>query len=141
MTVLYDSSSLSRPDTVWAFPGLSFVAVERSSKEVKTLIPGTPLISSLSYFAAPASVVWLMHACSLGSIGFCIALWIRAQDHRRGPTQQRRTARHVRRTFFPTFWLIWESVENVRQHAKSPMMSQTSERLILGADGPAVRPG
>jgi len=54
---------------------------------------------------------WHLHACSLGSVALCVALWIRAKtigEDERGNAE--------RRALFvglwpPTFWLIGDSVE------------------------------
>jgi hypothetical protein len=54
---------------------------------------------------------WMLHVTSLGSIGLCIALWIRAKtigEDERGNAE--------RRALFvglwpPTFWLIGDSLE------------------------------
>jgi hypothetical protein len=54
---------------------------------------------------------WQMHACSLGSIGLCIGLWIRAKT-----VDQDERGNAERRALFvglwpPTFWLIGDSLE------------------------------
>lgn len=54
---------------------------------------------------------WMFHAASLGSIGLCIGLWMRAKtigEDERGNAE--------RRALFvglwpPTFWLIGDSIE------------------------------
>jgi hypothetical protein len=54
---------------------------------------------------------WMLHVTSLGSVGLCIALWIRAKtigEDERGNAE--------RRALFvglwpPTFWLIGDSLE------------------------------
>ena len=54
---------------------------------------------------------WQMHAASLGSVGLCIGLWIRAKT-----VDQDERGNSERRALFvglwaPTFWLIGESLE------------------------------
>ena len=54
---------------------------------------------------------WHLHAASLGSIGLCIALWIRAKT-----VDQDERGNAERRALFvglwpPMFWLIGDSVE------------------------------
>lgn len=56
---------------------------------------------------------WQMHAGSLGSIGLCIGLWIRAKT-----VDQEARGNAERRALFvglwpPTFWLIGESLERL----------------------------
>ena len=54
---------------------------------------------------------WALHASSLGSIGLCISLWIRAKT-----VDQDERGNAERRALFvglwpPMFWLIGDSVE------------------------------
>ena len=54
---------------------------------------------------------WHMHAASLGSIGLCITLWIRAKT-----VDQDERGNAERRALFvglwpPTMWLIGDSIE------------------------------
>ncbi len=54
---------------------------------------------------------WMMHVSSLGSIGLCIVLWIRAKT-----VDQAERGNSERRALFvglwpPTFWLIGDSLE------------------------------
>lgn len=60
---------------------------------------------------------WQLHGASLGSIGLCVALWIRAKtvdDDERGNAE--------RRALFvglwpPMFWLIGDSVRHEQRRA------------------------
>ena len=54
---------------------------------------------------------WMMQVCSLGSVGLCIALWIRAKT-----VDQAERGNAERRALFvglwpPTFWLIGDSLK------------------------------
>jgi len=54
---------------------------------------------------------WMMHVCSLGSVGLCIVLWIRAKT-----VDQAERGNSERRALFvglwpPTFWLIGDSLK------------------------------
>jgi hypothetical protein len=54
---------------------------------------------------------WQMHAASMGSVGLCIGLWIRAKT-----VDQDERGNSERRALFvglwaPTFWLIGDSLE------------------------------
>ena len=55
---------------------------------------------------------WHMHAASMGSIGLCIALWVRAKT-----VDQDERGNAERRALFvglwpPMFWLIGDSVQD-----------------------------
>ena len=55
---------------------------------------------------------WHLHVCSLGSVGLCIALWIRAKT-----VDQAERGNAERRALFvglwpPTFWLIGDSLQH-----------------------------
>ena len=54
---------------------------------------------------------WQMHAASLGSVGLCVGLWIRAKT-----VDQDERGNSERRALFvglwaPTFWVIGDSLE------------------------------
>jgi hypothetical protein len=61
---------------------------------------------------------WQLHAASMGSIGLCIALWIRAKtigEDERGNAE--------RRALFvglwpPMFWLMGDTLDRRRRHAR-----------------------
>ena len=58
---------------------------------------------------------WLLHASSLGSVGLCIALWIRAKT-----VDQEERGNAERRAMFvglwpAMFWLIGDAVERREQ--------------------------
>jgi hypothetical protein len=68
---------------------------------------------------------WQMHGASLGAIGLCIGLWIRAKT-----VDQDERGNAERRALFvglwpPMFWLIGDSVQ---QHERS-----RARRLFAGA--------
>jgi hypothetical protein len=59
---------------------------------------------------------WQLHSLSLGSIGLCIGLWIRAKT-----VDQGERGNAERRALFvglwpPMFWLIGDSVERIERH-------------------------
>ena len=61
---------------------------------------------------------WQMHAASLGSVGLCIALWIRAKT-----VDQDERGNAERRALFvglwpPMFWLIGDSLERGEQSGR-----------------------
>jgi hypothetical protein len=61
---------------------------------------------------------WQMHAASLGSVGLCIALWIRAKT-----VDQDERGNAERRALFvglwpPMFWLIGDSLERREQSGR-----------------------
>jgi hypothetical protein len=61
---------------------------------------------------------WQMHAASFGSIGLCIALWIRAKT-----VDQDERGNAERRALFvglwpPMFWLIGDSLERREQRSR-----------------------
>jgi hypothetical protein len=61
---------------------------------------------------------WMFHAMSLGSIGLCVVLWIRAKT-----VDQDERGNAERRALFvglwpPTFWLIGDSVERREQRRR-----------------------
>ena len=65
---------------------------------------------------------WHLHAASLGSIGLCIGLWIRAKT-----VDQDERGNAERRALFvglwpPTFWLIGESLERHERPERRPRL-------------------
>jgi hypothetical protein len=61
---------------------------------------------------------WMLHAGSLGSIGLCIGLWIRAKT-----VDQDERGNAERRALFvglwpPMFWLIGDSVQRVERRRR-----------------------
>jgi len=71
---------------------------------------GSPLIQPLHGIGVRA---WHLQALSLGSVGLCIALWIRAKS-----VDQDERGNAERRALFvglwpPTIWLIGESLERL----------------------------
>jgi hypothetical protein len=61
---------------------------------------------------------WQMHVSSLGSVGLCIALWIRAKT-----VDQDERGNAERRALFvglwpPMFWLIGDSLERREQRSR-----------------------
>lgn len=72
--------------------------------------PRSPLIGTLNRLGARS---WHLQALSLGAIGLCIALWIRAKT-----VDQDARGNAERRALFvglwpPTIWLIGESLERL----------------------------
>lgn len=64
---------------------------------------------------------WQLHGLSLGSIGLCLGLWIRAKTVH----DQDERSNAERRAIFvglwpPMFWLIGDAVEQRRRHRLSP---------------------
>jgi hypothetical protein len=62
---------------------------------------------------------WMLHATSLGSVGLCIALWVRAKT-----VDQDERGNAERRALFvglwpPMLWLIGDSVER-RERRRRP---------------------
>lgn len=62
---------------------------------------------------------WHLHSLSMGSIGLCIALWIRAKT-----VDQEERGNAERRALFvglwpPMFWLIGDSVERAEARTSS----------------------
>ena len=67
---------------------------------------------------------WLLHGASLGSIGLCIGLWIRAKT-----VDQDERGNAERRALFvglwpPTLWLIGDSIE------RHELGSRRARRLV-----------
>jgi hypothetical protein len=63
---------------------------------------------------------WHLHSVSIGSIGLCIALWIRAKT-----VDQDERGNAERRALFvglwpPMFWLMGDSVERVEARTSKP---------------------
>jgi hypothetical protein len=61
---------------------------------------------------------WMLHACSFGSIGLCVTLWVRAKT-----VDQDERGNAERRALFvglwpPTFWLIGDSVEQYERRRR-----------------------
>jgi hypothetical protein len=61
---------------------------------------------------------WLLHGASLGSIGLCIGLWIRAKT-----VDQDERGNAERRAIFvglwaPTLWLIGDSLDSAESEGK-----------------------
>jgi hypothetical protein len=68
---------------------------------------------------------WHLHACSLGSIGLCIGLWIRAKT-----VDQDERGNAERRALFvglwpPMFWMIGDSVH---EHERRPVRARLRRR-------------
>jgi hypothetical protein len=61
---------------------------------------------------------WILHAASLGSVGLCIGLWIRAKT-----VDQDERGNAERRALFvglwpPTLWLMGNTLEQREQHIR-----------------------
>jgi hypothetical protein len=71
---------------------------------------------------------WHMHACSLGSIYLCIALWIRAKT-----VDQEERGNAERRALFvglwpPMFWLIGDALQAEERMARPLAARRLSRR-------------
>ena len=69
---------------------------------------------------------WHMQALSFGSIGLCVALWIRAKT-----VDQDERGNAERRALFvglwpPTFWLVGDSLQRVAARAGGPRRARWS---------------
>jgi hypothetical protein len=81
---------------------------------------GTPFIVLPTLLLRAGLKSWHLHGASLGSVGLCIALWIRAKT-----VDQDERGNAERRALFvglwpPMFWLIGDSVDRRERRRRRP---------------------
>ena len=77
-----------------------------------------------------------LHAASLGSIGLCIGLWIRAKT-----VSQEERGNAERRALFvglwpPMFWLIGDALQRDEERSRATLSPRRLRRLAPGTSRP-----